>query len=192
MSFSEAIAFCLTGVCVLIYVPVIANAFRQIQRGEVILTSVTPMNPLPKRYTGASATVYALAQALSAVVIIAGAMTAFTTGNLGWILFGVIGSMVVGWGGLKWADQLGYEEIQPDFEGAMSVFAQFLSNATGGMGFTVSTAESMTDTDLDGKTIIIEETDGDTTISGPDDGIEDADFRPIDRTDPDNPPEKPQ
>jgi len=207
MSFSEAIAFCLTGVCVLIYVPVIANAFRQIQRGEVILTSVTPLNPLPKRYTGASATVYALAQALSAVVIIAGAMTAFSTGNLGWIVFGVIASMLVGWGGLKWADQLGYEEIHPDFEGAMNVFSQFLSNATGGMGFTVTNVQVAyadddedNDNDDDDGTIIIDaDADkGHATISGPDDGIEDADFRPIDRSDAsnrtetDDPSEKPR
>jgi len=181
MSIGEAIAFCLTGVCVLIYVPVLLNAGRQIQRGEVILTNVTPLNPQPKRYTGASATVYALAQGLSAVILIGCTMQAFTGNNLLWIPGGFIASMIVGWGGVKWADQLGYEVLEPNMGNVMNLFSHFLSNGTRGRIVEIRTVQNTTPQDdddpFDDKNIIMDASRRDI----PDDVIEDADYRPIER-----------
>lgn len=126
-----AIQFCLTGLCLVVYLPVIVNAVQQISRGEVILHGRSLFRNTSRRYTGTSVWAYAGGQALSALILITGGLSAVQRDDLGFLFLTLIVSLLVGVAGLQLADRIGYEELADPHEEAISLLRQILSSATG-------------------------------------------------------------
>jgi hypothetical protein len=162
---------CLTAVCFMIYVPVISNAIRQIQRGQVVLSFYKP----PRRYTGASLLVYSGAQAAAAVLVLMGMLTVVSGSGANAFLVLFIASWLVGFGGLWLANQVGYDEVTQ--EEIMTAFAQSLGNFFS-FGGTASDRQMQDDNETAPDVIVLDRDDYKT--SKDDDDIPDIVILPPD------------
>ena len=169
---TAALQICLTWFCIFIYAPVLMRAVEQIRRGEVILRGQGLQWRTARRYTGASVWAYALGQALSAIIMIIGTISAFLRDDLLFFILTLVVAWLVGQSGLWLADQLGYEELPDPQAEALNLLNRFVTT----IRFNVYAPKSDA-----GQT-------GDT-----EDDTGDAEYRFIDTpSDDDNPPSEPE
>jgi hypothetical protein len=127
---TQAIQFCLTGLCLVIYVPIFVNAVQQIARGEVVLHGRSIFRGSSRRYTGASVWAYAGGRALSSLILITGGLSAVQRDDLGFLILTLLVSWFIGLASVQLADRIGYEELADPHAEAMNLLHQMLSTTT--------------------------------------------------------------
>lgn len=198
----NAISFCMSALCIAIYLPIIMNALRQMSAGEIVVRTGPLEDGYARRYRGASATVYSLTQALSATVGLVGILTALSGGGFIALVAGILGAMLISAGGTAIANQLGYEVVTPEEQ-----FASFIMNIFGNLNFPTTMSDISREARQsrpynDGDTIIVDAEDVTVDTAADDDvgspasrvlpsrpstraGITDADITDADITDAD-------
>ncbi len=91
-----ALATVLACMCLPAYLPLLILSIRQLFRGEVVLTRWSFLNIRVTRLTGRAAFVYNIAQVLSALLILNGALSAVGAGNPFLIFTGLITGWIIG------------------------------------------------------------------------------------------------
>jgi hypothetical protein len=169
---TAAVQICLTWFCIFIYAPVFMRAVQQIRSGEVILHGQGLQWRTARRYTGASVWAYGLGQALSAIIMISGTISAFLRDDFLFFVLTIAVAWLVGQSGLWLADQLGYEELaNPQAEAI-----DFLNRVVSTIRVNVNRPEPGP---------------GERQLNEADDGMEDAEYRFVKPSDDEDLPSEP-